>query len=615
MITPHQDLITLPKMLAKAPSMIKKIPKLYRGVRLIMDNRTDVHTGLGFTFAKAVKANPNATAIKFEDMQLTYKQFDEWSNQLANYLLNKGLKKGDVFSVALENRPELLCACMAAAKTGTIAALINTSQTGKVLIHSINLVKPKLVIVGAEMTEAFQQIKEDIAVSDNSYLWWEDSDTYNNQQDTDQVPQGMNSLGPLIHEQSKVIPATSKDAYAKDSLLYIFTSGTTGLPKAVVFNHSRWMKAYGVFGHTLNLTNKDTIYVPLPLYHGTGIIVCWSSAIAGSSAIALRRKFSATNFWQDIHKFNATSFGYVGELCRYLLDTPPDQFEKNNPVTKMIGNGLRTSIWKEFKDRFGIEEVLEVYAASEGNIGFSNIFNFDNTVGFCPLPYKLVAYDQEADEPVRDKDGFMQEVKVGEVGLLLGEITPKAPFEGYTDPEKTKSKIFDDVLVKGDSYFNTGDLMRGIGFRHCQFVDRVGDTFRWRGENVSTTEVENIIAECEGVGEAIVYGVEIKGTNGRAGMAAITLHDGINFDDAYQKALLAQLTRHLPTYAVPVFIRLQDCLETTGTFKYSKNKLKEVGFDSSKTDDKLWVRLPNDELFTLIDDAEYHKIQGNQYRF
>lgn len=611
----HPDLITMPQLLGKLPKVVKKLPKLVKGLRYAVDKSTDVHTGLGFTFAKAVKAHPNAVAVKYEDMQLTYQQLDEWSNQLANYLLSQGLTKGDVFAVALENRPELLCASLAAAKTGTVVALINTSQVGKVLIHSVNLVQPKLLIIGAELADVFQNVRDKLDVPADKYAWWDDTDTYNNKTDQNPPAEGMFSIGPLIHEQSKTCPATSKDIYLKDGLFYVFTSGTTGLPKAVIFNHGRWMKAYGLFGHSFNLTKKDTLYVTLPLYHATAMVVCWSCAVAGGSAFALQRKFSASNFWRDIKKFEATSFGYVGELCRYLIETPHDEHEKDNRVTKVIGNGLRPSIWKTFKDRFGIDEVLEIYGSSEGNIGFSNLLNFDNTVGLCPLPYKIVAYDQEAGAPIRGKDGFMKEVGLGEVGLLLGEISEKAPFDGYTDPDKTEDKIFHDVFAKGDAYFNTGDIMRNIGFKHSQFVDRVGDTFRWKGENVSTTEVESIIADCEGISEAIVYGVEIEGTNGRAGMAAITLDEGVHFDEDFQKSFLAELNSHLPNYAVPIFIRLLKDIETTGTFKYLKTNLRKVAFDPSKTVDELWVCLPQAKCLVRVDPSELEKIQGNHYRF
>lgn len=615
MTSQHLDLITLPKMLGRLPSLISKLPKIVRGLRYATNEDTDVHTGLGFTFAKVIKSNPSGIAIKYEDLQLTYQQLDEWSNQLANYLQSLGLIKGDVIGVALENRPEMLCACLAAAKTGTVVALINTSQTGKVLIHSVSLVKPKILIIGAELTAAFQDVRSELDVPEECYFWWDDSDTFNHKTDTQPTPSGMMSIGPAIHEHSKHCPDTSKNVFLKDPLFYLFTSGTTGMPKAVIVNHGRWMKAYGFFGHFFNLNKHDTLYVTLPLYHATAMIVCWSCVIAGGGSFALQRKFSASSFWSDIKKFEATSFGYVGELCRYLIDTPLCEHEKNNRITKVIGNGLRPSIWKDFKTRFGIKEVLEIYGASESNIGFSNLLNFDNTVGLCPVPFKIVAYDQETDQPIRDKEGFMTLIGRGEMGLLLGEINDKTPFDGYTDKDKTQEKILKDVFMKGDAYFNTGDIMRDIGYRHTQFVDRVGDTFRWKGENVSTTEVESIIADLSGISEAIVYGVEIIGTNGRACMAAITLEDGVIFNEAFQIDFLLALSKYLPSYAQPLFVRELKTIETTGTFKYKKNSLKDIAFNPAKTDDELWVHLPKDHKLTRIDTSEYERIQNNYYRF
>lgn len=611
----NPDLITFSKVLVRLPNLAIRLPKIIKGLRYATTEDTQVHTGLGFTFAKAVKSNPAGIAVKYQDRQLSYQQLDNWSNQLANYFLSLGLKKGDVIGVALENRPEILCVCLAAAKTGTIIALLNTSQTGKVLIHSISLVKPKMLIIGAELSEAFQGVRSELSVPDGCYFWWDDVDTFTHKADTNPTPDGMTSIGPAIHQQSDHCPDTSKHIFLKDPLFYLFTSGTTGMPKAVIINHGRWMKAYGFFGHFFNLNKNDTLYVTLPLYHGTAMIVCWSCVIAGGGSFALQRKFSASHFWQDIKKFEATSFGYVGELCRYLIDTPVCDNETANRVTKVIGNGLRPSIWQDFKSRFGIKEVSEIYGASESNIGFSNLLNFDNTVGLCPVPFKIVTYDQESGQPVRDKNGFMTQISRGQTGLLLGEINDKTPFDGYTDKDKTQDKIFTDVFVKGDAYFNTGDIMRDIGYRHTQFVDRVGDTFRWKGENVSTTEVESIIADLSGISEAIVYGVEIVGTNGRAGMAAITLDEDVIFDDAFQKNLLIELCRKLPSYALPVFIRQLKSIETTGTFKYKKNNLKEVSFNPDKTDDALWVHLPNDDKLTRVDGKEYQRIQNKYYRF
>ena len=257
--------------------------------------------------------------------------------------------------------------------------------------------------------------------------------------------------------------------------------------------------------------------------------------------------------------------------------------------------------------------MAELYASSEGNVGFTNIFNFDNTVGFSPMPYAMVKYDKEAEAPVRDSKGSMIKVKRGEIGLLIGEITDKTPFDGYTDSVKNAGSLFTDVFKKGDKYFNTGDLMREIGFRHAQFVDRTGDTFRWKGENVSTTEVENIMTAHVDLAEAVVYGVEIANTNGRAGMAAITPHEGheVNFG-----TLLAHVKAELPAYAVPLFLRVKMAMETTGTFKYQKSGLKNEGFDPAKTgNEAVYVLLPGTQEYVLLTAEMYAEIEAGAYRF
>ena len=297
------------------------------------------------------------------------------------------------------------------------------------------------------------------------------------------------------------------------------------------------------------------------------------------------------------------------------MDAPVTELDRAHRVTKMIGNGMRPNIWGKFKQRFGVQEVLELYASSEGNVGFSNIFNFDNTVGFSPTPYAIVEYDKEKNELVLDSKGYCKKVKTGQVGLLVGKITSRSPFDGYTDPEKNKSVILKDVFTKGDSYFNTGDLVRDIGFRHAQFVDRLGDTFRWKGENVSTTEVENMVSEYEKIAEAVVYGVEIPNTNGRAGMAAITLTDGAELNDNDLTEMVSVFKKCLPAYAIPVFIRVQAKVETTGTFKYQKNKLKEDAFDPSKTDERLLVLLPGATSYCDVNAEIFENIQAYQYRF
>lgn len=610
--TTQTDIITLGAVAAKIPQLIPKVPHLLHGLKQAYLRTSASPAGLGIAFEKAVKRNPDGAALLFEDERYTYQELNEWANQIAHYYLSLGARKGDVIAVMLENRSELLATVIALAKIGVTIALVNTSQTGKVLSHSINLVKPIALIFGDEVHHCIDEIRADLNINQDRFHWFADQAT---RQDVGTAPHGYINLAEQIDHFPKFNPPTTHTVQGKDGLFYIYTSGTTGLPKAVIFTHSRWTLAYGTYGHVLDLNPDDVMYVTLPLYHATGIVVCWCGVIAGSATLALRRKYSTSAFWKDVQKFNASAIGYVGELCRYLIDAPATELDRNHRVTKMIGNGMRPNIWDKFKQRFGVDEILELYASSEGNVGFSNIFNFDNTVGFSPTPYAVIAFDKEKNEPIRDKDGFCQKVKTGEVGLLVGKITRRSPFDGYTDPEKNKAVILKNVLKKGDAYFNTGDLVRDIGFRHAQFVDRLGDTFRWKGENVSTTEVENMLCEHDKIVEAVVYGVEIPHTNGRAGMAAITLADHAELNDQDLSHMASTFKKCLPAYAVPVFLRVQETVETTGTFKYQKNKLKEQAFDPNKTEERLLVLLPGESAYCDVTKDIFDNIQAYKYRF
>ncbi|MFO1366088.1 MAG: long-chain-acyl-CoA synthetase [Acinetobacter parvus] len=610
--TTQTDIITVGDVATRLPNFITKVPHILSGLKQAYLRTPASPTGLGIAFEKAVKRNPQGIALLFEDQSYSYRALNEWANQIAHYYLSLGAKKGDVIAVMVENRPELIATIVALAKIGVTIALVNTSQVGKVLAHSINLVNPIAVIAGEEVRAAIDEIRQDLNVAQDRFHWFADQET---RKHAGTAPKGYVNLAQQIDQFPKFNPSTTRTVTGKDGLFYIYTSGTTGLPKAVIFTHSRWTLAYGTYGHILNLGKDDVMYVTLPLYHATGVVVCWCGVIAGSATLAVRRKYSTSAFWKDVQKFNASAIGYVGELCRYLIDAPTTELDRAHRVTKMIGNGMRPNIWGKFKERFGVQEVLELYASSEGNVGFSNIFNFDNTVGFSPTPYAIVEFDKEKNELVRDKKGHCKKVKTGEVGLLIGKITSRSPFDGYTDPEKNKSVILKDVFTKGDSYFNTGDLVRDIGFRHAQFVDRLGDTFRWKGENVSTTEVENMVCEYHKIAEAVVYGVEIPNTNGRAGMAAITLVDGEELNEADLSAMVNVFKKCLPSYAIPVFLRVQAKVETTGTFKYQKNKLKEDAFNPAKTSERLLVLLPGATAYCDVNAEIFNNIQSYQYRF
>ena len=608
----NANVITLPKLLSKLPAVFANLPGLIKGSRMSKFTDTQTPIGLAKGLQLATEANPNGIAVLYQDTQLTYRQFNAWANRVADYLSSIGLKKGDTVAIDIENRPELLAAVAGCAKLGVCAALVNTSQRGKVLVHSINLVQPKAAIIGAELADAVAEVRDQLHLDADRFFCFADQDTLEN---AGTVPDGFRNLAELITDCSSENPDSVNRIYLKDPLFYIYTSGTTGMPKAVVFNNGRWWKAYGAFGYSaVRLTPEDRMYCTLPCYHATGMVICWASVICAGGGLVLARKFSTSRFWDDIRKYDCTSFGYVGELCRYLHEQPAQPNDLDNKIRVIVGNGLRPGIWMPFKERFGIERVVELYASSEGNVAFTNVFNFDNTVGFSPVSYAIVKYDKEAEAPIRNSKGFMVKVDKGEAGLMLGEISDKTPFDGYTDKEKTEQVILRDVFKKGDAWFNTGDMMRDIGFRHAQFVDRLGDTFRWKGENVSTTEVEQIVDQHQGVVETVVYGVEIPNTNGRAGMAQLRLecpHDQFDFN-----ALSEYLARELPAYAIPVFLRVNEQeMETTGTFKHQKNKLKEQKYDLSQQNNPVYVMLPGERCYQLLTPEIQAGIDSGEYRF
>lgn len=606
------DVITWGMMLKKMPSLVKSAPRIVKGLKISNISDPTEPCGLAMTWEAAVRSNPRGTALMYENTRFSYDDVNQWANRFAHYLAAQGIRKGDVVALFFENRPELLVSVIACAKIGAVCAMLNSQQTQKVLVHSFNLVNPKAAIVGEELVHAIDEVRGELNIAVDRMFWLADKDTT---KEPGMAPKGFRNLSTESANSPTHNPDTSRKIYKDDACFYIYTSGTTGLPKAGVFKHGRWMKAYGGFGvMALGLSRDDVMYCTLPLYHATGLCVCWGSAIAGSAGFAIRRKFSASNFWRDVRKYNATAIGYVGELCRYLLDQPERSDDADNPCLKMVGNGLRPNVWMPFKNRFGISEVYELYAASDGNIGFTNFLNFDNTVGISPIPWALVEYDKEKEEPVRGSDGFMKKVSKGGQGLLIAEIGDRSPLDGYTDPEKTKKVILTDVFEKGDRWFNTGDMLRDIGFGHCQFVDRLGDTYRWKGENVSTTEVENIISGHPQISEAVSYGVEIPNTNGRAGMASITPTvplSELDFRDLYY-----YFKDQMPIYAVPLFLRIKKQMETTGTFKYQKSHLKEQAYDVAKTgDEPVYALLPGSDRYVPVTPELVAEINSGKYRY
>ena len=601
-------LLTFGEILPGILFFLRKLPRIFTALVKVGTLSLDARLSLGTFLERNAEDHPDVRAILFEDQCHTHREFNETVNRYANHLLSLGVRKGDAIIAFLENRPEILFLIGAVSKIGAIVSLINPNQRGPVLLHSLNVTPSRLVIIGEELVEAFEEVRGRLGVGSDVAIYFLPDGGLK------PAPDGYLDWQLETKDADSSNPSTTAGIKMRDPFAYLFTSGTTGMPKAAVTLHHRWVVPLYWFGKAmLDLGVQDTIYIPLPFYHGTAMYVGWPSAAAGGAAVALRRRFSVSNFWKDVRKFDATAFVYIGELCRYLLQQPESPQDRENSIRKIVGNGLRPDIWKDLKNRFDISEIYEFYGSSEGNLAFANLLNLDQTVGLCPLPHTIVKYDVDAGEPIRGENGFLQKVRRGESGLLLGKISRRSPFFGYTDKEATEKKILRNAFREGDAWYDTGDLLRYIGFGHAQFVDRLGDTFRWKGENVSTSEVEAVVNSFDQVSQSSVYGVTIPGTDGRAGMASVIAANGVKDFDF--EGLLDVLRKGLPSYAVPLFIRLSTEFETTPTFKIKKSERKKQGCDPSKVTDPLYVLLPGGSSYVPLSQALYQEIAAGRHRF
>ncbi|MGW8320019.1 MAG: long-chain-acyl-CoA synthetase [Thermodesulfobacteriota bacterium] len=585
-----------------------RIPSIVKTMRRILGFQNETPLSVGTILERNAEKYAKKTALLYEDIRITHEAFNKRINQYAHYFSAQGVRKGDVALVLVDNRPELLMFLGALSKLGAVASLINPNQRGEVLLYSINLTRGRHFIVGEELLEAFEEIRGGLGLTADDRLY------YQPEPGGPGAPDGYDNLEEVIREQPTSNPSSTGEIKLGDPFAYVFTSGTTGLPKASIQTHRRWFNGMYWFGRiVMNLKPTDTHYCPLPFCHTNGLHVAWGSVAGCGATLAMRRRLSASQFWSDTRKFEANSFIYVGEVCRYLMNQPERPDDRDNPIEAIVGNGLRPDIWKAFKKRFGISKVFELYGAAEAPLIFSNLLNVDCTVGMCLTPFAIVEYDTDADEPVRGGEGYMQKVPPGETGLLLAEISERMPFVGYTEKEETEKKIFRDVFEKGDLWFNCGDLVFNQGYRHIQFVDRLGDTFRWKGENVSTSEVEKVVNTLTQVAESTAYGVVIPGTDGRAGMVAVIPATGVEAFDL--KALAETVREALPSYAVPKFVRFKEAFETTGTHKIKKKVLRDEGFDPNVVEDPLFVLLPEGDAYQPLTKELHQEILTGRHRF
>ena len=522
-------------------------------------------------------------ALESAGATLTYRALADAASRYGRWGLSQGLKPQDSVCLLMPNCPEYLAIWLGLTRIGVTVALVNTNLTGELLAHAVRVAAPRHLITAGTLAGAVSSARAGFA--DTVRCW---------------VHGGGDSQMPPLEgavERESAQPLTAAECALpalEDRALCIYTSGTTGAPKAANVSHYRIIQWTHWFAGMMDIRRGDRMYNCLPMYHSIGGVVAAGAPLVGGATVVVRERFSASEFWADVVAQRCTLFQYIGELCRYLAASPRQDAESRHALRLCCGNGLRADVWEQFQSRFRIPQILEYYAATEGSFSLYNCEGRPGAIGKIPAflaqraAVVLVKLDPDSGTPLRNSAGWCERCAPGEVGEALGRLagrdgTAGGRFEGYADTEASKKKVLGDVFEKGDAWYRTGDLMRQDAEGFFYFVDRAGDTFRWKGENVSTTEVLSVISAFEGVADAAVYGVTVPHHEGRAGMAALVVDPGFELE-----GFRVHVAQKLPAYARPLFVRIVASLELTGTFRHRNRELAQQAFDPALMTDALY---------------------------
>ncbi|XP_067430582.1 long-chain fatty acid transport protein 6 isoform X1 [Thunnus thynnus] len=559
-------------------------------------------------FLHQAKKNPNKPFIIFENQSLTYQDVDRRSNQFANAFRTEGsLKQGDIVAVLMCNEPDFICVWLGLCKLGCEVAFLNVNIKAKSLLHCFHSCGAKTLVVGADLVRLVEEVLPDLK-NDNMAVWVVDHSSSS---------EGFNSLLDKVERMSGENLSDLPKVDIMSNFLFIFTSGTTGLSKAARVGHLKAIMSMAFF-QMCGATSDDIIYITLPLYHMSASLLGIGGCIHLGATCVLKKKFSASQFWKDCVKYNVTVVQYIGELCRYLVNQPMVPEERAHSVRLAAGSGLRSDVWKEFVKRFGRIKIREGYGLTEASIGFLNYTDEVGPIGRASyfnklsMSFELLRYDTQTYEPVRTDCGRCLRAQIGEPGILVAPLTAMNQFLGYAGNKvQSEKKLVRDVFKVGDVYFNTGDLLLHDHRDFLYFRDRIGDTFRWKGENVSTTEVSEVLGHLDFIQEVNVYGVTVPGYEGRVGMAAIVFKQDHKLNGP---KLYSHLVKTLPAYAWPWFLRIQTSLDVTETFKQQKVKLVHQGFNPEITQDPLYFLDISQKDYILLTVSVYQDIVSGKIK-
>ncbi len=567
-----------------APLALRVVPELVRA----RSRREESLLHLVYAHASRTPQRP---ALLCGDERCSYGELRARIDATAAVLEAEGIRSGDVVALVGENSIDYVTILLALTRLGAAAALPSSELDGPLLEHALKSARCRAVIAEASLGTRVDVAELGLRYGDEAWRR--------------RVAEARS--GPRVPFRCE----SSAD------FAYVFSSGTTGVSKACRVSHRRARLSSTAFSRLVHgLRASDVLYCPLPLYHASPLLLGLGATLVAGATLALRPRFSASALLDDVRRFEATVMLYVGELGRAWLAQPASPHDREHRLRTLVGNGMNARIWAGLRERFAIPHIREFYAASEFPGAVVNITDHVGSVGHLPFGrlrgYRLVRVDADDGRIVRDATGRAIECGEDEPGELVLRLRPSAAeptgeYLGYVGEGPNAERIARDLFEPGDLYCRSGDLLRRDRVGHYYFVDRLGDTYRFKSQNVSTREVEDAFSDLPGVVSAISLGVRLPSLDGKLGLLALEVDSNFSIES------VAQRMQRLPRAMRPGVVRLVERIRLTPSLKYKKSDIARQGVDPICVAGPLFFR-DGDELRPLDPEA-FARISDGTHRF